>query len=650
MRFGLRRTLMVVVLGSAAIFLGLGTVGAYWLHHVRSNVRGLGAADARLERLDRLSGAATAWQEAAGLDRAGTRAVLEASISALVEEAPAGALPGEVLRAWQDYRASPGDAAAFASFQQAVERERTSLRAEGTAARSSIDRQLLALETMALACAVFALVLLASWPLAVRPAFRVVTGIERASRSLVEREFEHLKGALARLAAGDLTAGFVVTTPPLRSSGRDELGRMAAAFDAMLAGFGEVSHLFERTLADLRSLVGSVRAAAADVEATAHAGHASAVEIASATGGVFRALEQVTQGSIEQAARARTIAQVVDEVTALARVVATAAEEQQRELEHGVQRARAVSAEVRQARMLAAHVERQAQANRQRAVEGSEIVAGMRTAMRDVHAQVAGAADAIVELERRSREIARIVELIAGLAKQTTFLALNAAIEAARAEGGGKGFAVVAEEVRKLAERSAGAAQEIATLADGIRAAVGQVEVVMESANRMIEQTSRASETVTEVFAGVTDAAQEIARRNRELVTIVERVDEASRDLHAVLERIAGLAVATAEQANRLVERVEDGHQAGAAIARLSQENAVAVEGVTDATQRIAERGEEIARSAAELAGLAEQLQQRVQRFRLGTPEQASGGEAAGVDGRSAVAARVRAPAGAAPG
>ena len=103
------------------------------------------------------------------------------------------------------------------------------------------------------------------------------------------------------------------------------------------------------------------------------------------------------------------------------------------------------------------------------AVKGKTAIAGAVTQMNQITDSVTESAAVIEKLAERSMEIGQISDTISNIADQTNLLALNAAIEAARAGEAGRGFSVVAEEVRKLAEESGQAAQQIAALIASIQ-------------------------------------------------------------------------------------------------------------------------------------------------------------------------------------
>src|SRR5699024_9360166 len=87
-------------------------------------------------------------------------------------------------------------------------------------------------------------------------------------------------------------------------------------------------------------------------------------------------------------------------------------------------------------------------------------------------------------LQDNAVEVASIITMVSSIAEQTNLLALNATIEAARAGEHGKGFTVVADEIRKLADQSAQAAQQISTLITTIDA---DIDIVVEKIKEHVE-------------------------------------------------------------------------------------------------------------------------------------------------------------------
>ena len=213
--------------------------------------------------------------------------------------------------------------------------------------------------------------------------------------------------------------------------------------------------------------------------------------------------------------------------------------------------------------------------------DGEQAVYSAIKQMTNIEKTVTDSAAVVSKLGERSQEIGQIIDTIAGIAGQTNLLALNAAIEAARAGEQGHGFAVVAEEVRKLAEQSHGATQQIAGLIQEIQAdteravkamgtGTGEVKLgtsLVSSAETAFHEISAMVNQVSLQVNEVTVAVQQVAQGSQAVVSSIRQVENIARD--AATE--TGTISAATEEQTASMEEIASASQSLAQLAEKIQ-------------------------------------------------------------------------------
>ena len=173
------------------------------------------------------------------------------------------------------------------------------------------------------------------------------------------------------------------------------------------------------------------------------------------------------------------------------------------------------------------------------AVEHGQKVIGLSlTGLHALVDEVQGNAQMIEHLAEESATIGGVLTVIRSIADQTNLLALNAAIEAARAGEMGRGFAVVAEEVRSLAQRTAGATAEIQTLIAGLQTAARQSVEGMRAQVEHAEATASQAQAADGALDKIVGAIQTISDTAVRIADVTAQQSGAVSEIRDHSERI----------------------------------------------------------------------------------------------------------------
>ena len=169
---------------------------------------------------------------------------------------------------------------------------------------------------------------------------------------------------------------------------------------------------------------------------------------------------------------------------------------------------------------------------------GQKVIGQSLTGLHALVGEVQGNAQLIEHLAEESATIGGVLTVIRSIADQTNLLALNAAIEAARAGEMGRGFAVVAEEVRTLAQRTAGATAEIQTLIAGLQLAARQSVEGMRAQVEHAEATANQAQAADGALDEIVGAIQTIADTAVRIADVTAQQSGAVSEIRDHSERI----------------------------------------------------------------------------------------------------------------
>jgi len=306
-------------------------------------------------------------------------------------------------------------------------------------------------------------------------------------------------------------------------------------------------------------------------------------------GQVATSAEQLASASEELTASAEQQAQATNQVASAIQQVAAGTEKQSNAIDETSLAFEQMSAALQEVAASSNEVAEQANNTSLAAKEGQKVVGKAVNQMEKIGQSTAEVKGAVEQLEHGSRKIGEITNVISGIAAQTNLLALNAAIEAARAGEQGRGFAVVAEEVRKLAEQSQVATQQITSLINNNQINIDNAVKAMQTGTVDVKDGIEGVTSAGETFVHIAGSINQVVTQIQGVSATVEEMASSGQLILSSISQIEGI----------------------------SKDNMVQSQSVSAATEEQSASSEQIASASQSLAGMAQNLQVVISKFRV---------------------------------
>lgn len=340
----------------------------------------------------------------------------------------------------------------------------------------------------------------------------------------ISKNVNSMLSAMEKVKQGDLTSELIVTS-------NDELKVL--------------SRYIEDTLDELGNLIGNIKGVSEDITHAAENLAATSEETSASASEVSRTVEDIARGAQDQA----------EDAEKKGAMIARQLSDRFKELTENMDKMQLSAEEVDTANQ-----------------DGTEAIQGLQEKSKLTDEANDEIGQVIDELNNKTQHIGAILDTISSISEQTNLLALNASIEAARAGEHGRGFAVVAEEIRKLAEESAGATDKIRDIVVNIQSDSEKTVQSMGNVRRISEEQSAAVKEVNESFASISTSIEGISKHIQAIVSNVTVLNDDKEEIVSAIENISAVSEQTAAASEEVTATVEQQNIAVDEVARAAEQ------------------------------------------------------------------------------